>query len=255
LDLYAGKINLPFYRVGRNELIWDSDLTPEGAALQYSRSLGERTTVGFVGGGFWVNEESTGGDTALWAIQAYLKHQLSKPTYIVAGASFFDYGNIQGEESLAAEWNANTGAFFGNTNAGGVFVSDYDLFELFVEFGTEVRGLPVAVFANWVQNTAAVNKDEDTGWLVGTTINRAKDRGSWQFEYDYRDLELDAVVGQFTNSDFIGGGTGGKGHRFAFTYMLTKNVATGLTYFVNEFDGRNDNADYKRLQADIALKF
>jgi hypothetical protein len=256
LDLYAGKINLPFYRPGKGELIWDSDLTPEGVAILYGMPLGDRTTANFVTGGFWVNEESTGGDTSLWALQGYLKHQISKPTYILGGASLFCYGNIQGEESLAAEWNASTGAFFGNTAAdGNVFASDYDLFELFVEFGTQVGGMPVAVFGDWVRNTVAANSDEDTGWLVGATLNRAKDPGSWQFEYDYRDLELDAVVGQFSNSDFIGGGTGGKGHRFALAYVLAKNVALALTYLDNEFDGRRDDVDYDRLQADIALKF
>jgi hypothetical protein len=134
------------------------------------------------------------------------------------------------------------------------YASDYDLLELFVEFGTELGSLPVAVFGDWVRNSVAVT-GEDTGWLLGGIVNKAKDPRSWQFEYDYREIELDAVVGQFNSSDFIGGGTGGKGHRFAFTYMLAKNVASSLTYYRNEFDGRENDVDYDRLQADIALKF
>jgi hypothetical protein len=35
LNVYAGKMNNPFYIVGKNQLIWDSDLTPEGAAVTY----------------------------------------------------------------------------------------------------------------------------------------------------------------------------------------------------------------------------
>ena len=187
--------------------------------------LGEQDQLNWAAGGFWVNEESSGGDTSLWGIQGYLKHQIDKPTYVLGGASLFCYGNIQGEESLADEWNDAADDFFGNTAApGDVYAIDYDLFELFAEFGTEIAKLPVAVFGDYVQNTVA--DDEDTGWLVGGTVNKAKDPGSWQFEYDYRDIELDAVVGQFSDSDFIGGGTGGKGHRFAFGYMLAKNVAT-----------------------------
>jgi hypothetical protein len=255
LDVYAGKIENPFYKPGKNELIWDNDLTPEGGALLYSRPLGDRTTANLVTGGFWVNEESTGGDTSLWGIQGSLRHQIHKPTYVLGGASWYDYGNIQGEESLAAQWDADTGAFFGNLSVGDTFASDFDLLELFVEFGTEVGGLPVAVFGDWVQNTAAVDSREDTGWLIGGILNKAKDPGSWQFEYDYRDIERNAVVGQFNSSDFLGGGTGGKGHRFAFSYMLTKNVAPALTYFRNQYDGRKNDADYDRLQADILVKF
>jgi hypothetical protein len=126
---------------------------------------------------------------------------------------------------------------------------------MFAEFGTQIGKLPVAVFGDYVVNAVAVDEDEDTGWLVGATINRAKDPGSWQFDYDYREVELDAVLGQFNDSDFIGGGTGGKGHRFSFTYMLAKNVATTATYFMDEFDERADDADYDRLQLDVALKF
>lgn len=251
----GGKMENPFYKPGKNELIWDSDLTPEGVALTYGTSLTEKTTLNWVAGGFWVNEESSGGDTSLWGIQGYVKHQIDKPTYVLGGASWFDYGNIQGEESLADEWNADDDAFFGNTaTAGDLFALDYDLFELFAEFGAEVAKLPVAVFGDYVQNTAA--DDEDTGWLVGVAINKAKDPGSWQVEWDYRELERDAVVGQFCASDFIGGGAGGKGHRFAFNYMVAKNVAAGVTYYMDEFDrpGRQGE-DYDRVQVDLAVKF
>jgi hypothetical protein len=66
----------------------------------------------------------------------------------------------------------------------------------------------------------------------------------------------DAVVGQFSASDFIGGGAGGQGHRFAFTYMLAKNVAAGLTYFMDEFDRpRIEDEDYDRVEIDLGIKF
>ena len=34
-------------------------------------------------------KRSTGGDTSLWGLQGYLKHQINKPTYILAGASWY----------------------------------------------------------------------------------------------------------------------------------------------------------------------
>jgi hypothetical protein len=86
-------------------------------------------------------------------------------------------------------------------------------------------------------------------------LNKAKDPGSWQFDYNYRKVKLDAVVAQFNDSDFVGGGTGGKGHRFSFAHQFTKNVVGGLTYFLDEYDGRKDDANYDRLQADVVVKF
>jgi hypothetical protein len=260
LTATGGKIGNPFLAVGKNELIWDSDLSFEGAALKYGMSLNDNTSLNLAGGGFYVNEESGGADTALWGLQGYLKHQIGNPTYLLVGASLFCYGNIKGAESLAAEWDDDEEEFFGNshiTDAAGneVFAGDYDLLELFAEFGTEVAGMPVAVFGTWVHNSVAADENEDTGWLAGATINKAKKPGSWQFAYDYRELDLDAAVGQFTNSDFVGGGTGGKGHRFSLSYALAKNVVAVATYHLDEYDGRNDGADYDRIQADIKLSF
>lgn len=110
-------------------------------------------------------------------------------------------------------------------------------------------------FGDYVANTAAVDENKDTGWLVGFAVRKAKDPGSWQFEYDYRDLQADAVVGQFNDSDFVGGGAGGRGHRFGFSYVLTKNVVPALNYYLASHEGRNNDADYNRLQADIVVKF
>ncbi len=256
LDVVAGKISNPFYAVGDNELIWDSDLTPEGGALTYGWELSEQTGIIVNGGGFWVAEEGSDADPSLGGIQAYLRHQIDEPTYVLAGVSFFDYGNVQGHGSFADEWDDDHN-LFGNTNLAGdpnSFASDFDLLEVFVEFGTQIGTMPVAAWGDWVQNTVATSS-EDTGWLIGGQINKAKDPGTWAFAYDYRDLELDAVVGQFTSSDFIGGGTGGQGHRFSFTYALAKNTQATFTYYDNEYDGRKDDADYDRLQADLKVKF
>ena len=253
LNAQAGKIANPFYAAGKNQLIWDHDLTPEGGALNYLWSLTEQTQINFTGGGFWVDEVSAGADPSLWGVQTYIKHAFNKPTYILGGASWYDYGNLQGYSDLKNTWDSSSHDFFGNTSRNSVFAYDYDLVELFAEFGTEIAGLPVGVFGSYVQNTVA--PEEDTGWLVGGAVGKLKDPGSWQFVYDYRDLEADAVVAQFCDSDFIGGGTGGKGHRFNFNYQLAKNVQAGLTYYLCQFDRPGVDEDYDRFQLDVALKF
>jgi hypothetical protein len=254
LDIQAGKMELPFYRPAKNQLIWDHDLTPEGGAILYGRPLGDKTTLHVSAGGFWVVERSDDVDTELWGAQGYVKHLFDPSTYVLGGVSGYWYGHLQGEPALSLQWESPTVNFFGNSNAGGVYTSKYSLFEAFAEFGTQIARLPVAVFGDYVVNTQAAS-GKGTGWLVGATLNQAQGPGSWQFEYDYRDIQADAVVGQFNDSDFIGGGTGGRGHRFGINYVLAKNVVPGLTYYLAQYAGRNDNADYDRLQADIVLKF
>jgi hypothetical protein len=254
LTLFGGKMKNPFYKVGKNELIWDGDVNPEGIAAKYVIPLGERNKLHVSAGGFWVDEDSAGVDTSLWGAQTYLKHEFKDKRYLLAGASYFDYGNIKGRGDLKSTWTSS-GSFFGNTATGSVFDSDYDLIEGFAEYGFKVRNLPVAVFGNYVKNTVA-NTSGDEGWLVGLRLNKAKKPGSWDFRYNYREVEADAVLGAFSDSDFIGGGTDGKGHEFGLTYQLHKNTQLALTYFHNERDrsGIND-ADYRRLQFDIKFKF
>ena len=88
-------------------------------------------------------------------------------------------GNLQGLED-------EFGIGFGNTidPGTGAWVNDYDILEGLAEYGTKFRTLPVSVFGTWVKNTAA-STGEDTGWLVGATLGKAKNPGSWQFGYDF----------------------------------------------------------------------
>ena len=69
-----------------------------------------------------------------------------------------------------------------------------------------------------------------------------------------RELEANAVVGAFTDSDFAGGGTDGRGHRLTAKYALSKKVCFGLTYFIDD-KGLENSKDYHRVQADFAVKF
>ncbi|MBN1360880.1 MAG: putative porin [Sedimentisphaerales bacterium] len=248
LNVFGGKVKNPFLAVGKNQMIWDSDLNPEGISGQYGFSLNPSTKGQINAGGFWVNESSSGVDTGLFGVQGYLTKTLGNPDTLVFGAGYYNYTNLQGRTDAY-------GILAGNTaGPGNTWASDYTLIELFAEYTTKVFDLPFSVFGDWVHNVDAIT-DQDTGWLVGTTINKAKDPGSWQFSYDYRDLEADAVVGAFTDSDFIGGGTGGQGHRFAFAYQVAKNVQAALTYFLDTIDRSGPDLDYSRLQADLVLKF
>jgi hypothetical protein len=252
LNFYGGKMKNPFFRVGKNQLIWDSDLNPEGIAAGYKKPLGNATDLFINGGGFWVDESSGGVDTSLWGAQAYLKRRLDKGRHILAGAGYYDYGNIEGRGDLASTWGSSSD-FFGNTVASdNTFANDYDVLEGFAEYGFELASLPAAFFGNYARNTAATST-EDTGWLIGCSLNKAKAVGSWQASYMYREVEADAVLGAFTDSDFVGGGTDGKGHMFGFKYQLAENLQGALTYFMSERG--STESDYNRLQADLILKF
>jgi hypothetical protein len=250
LNVYGGKMPNPFYNVGKAELIWDGDLNPEGIAAKYVIPFGERDALHLAGGGFWVDESSASVDTFLWGAQGYWKHTFPDERYLLGGVSYFDFGNIQDRGNLNVTWSGRNN-FLGNSTRNNQYISDFDIVEGFAEYGFKVRGMPVAVFGDYAYNMGASTSD-DTGWLIGMKLNKAKAPRSWEFTYDYRDLQADAVLGSFTNSDFIGGGTDGRGHHFGFKYQLTKNLQTALTYYHAD-SGYDD--EYRRLMLDLIFKF
>jgi len=253
LHFIGGKMKHPFLKVGKNQLMYDNDLNLEGLAATYAVPLNEQTNAHISGGGFWIDESGSGVDTFLWGIQGHLKHAMSEPSYVLGGAGFYDYANIQGKSD-------EFGILFGNTpgpdDADGnpTWASDFDVLELFGEYGTQVGKLPVAVHGTWVLNTAAVD-GQDTGWLVGGTLGKAKDPGSWQFGYNYRDLERDAVLAAWVDSDFAGGGTGARGHTVLLRYQVAKNVQAAFDYFHSTIWRSGPDLDFRRLHGGFVLKF
>lgn len=250
LHALAGKMENPFYSVEKHQLVLDSDITPEGGAITYTHGfLDDQTIITINGGGFWVDERDAGPsvDTSLWSIQAYIKQDLSKNMYILGGASYYDYGSIK-HRSIAG-----IGAM-GNTQVGGNYIYDYDIVEGFGEFGIKIAGFPISVFGAYLDNTSMRNS-EDSAWLVGAILGKAKDPGSFEVVYDYREVGKDAVVGGLCDSTFRGGGTDGKGHVVGFRYQLMKNWQVGLTYYYNEMNSSTTEDELNLLQTDLIFKF
>ena len=255
LNVTGGKIKNPFYLAGKNQLIWDSDLNPEGIAAQYSTPLNDTDQLFFNGGGLWVDESSSVADISIWAAQTYWKRTIGNPDHVLAGATYYDYGNIESSSDLRSTWG--TSDFYGNTTDGaGRYKDDFNIVELFGEYGFKCGSLPTALYASWVRNVVATTS-EDTGWLIGTRFNKAKDDdpGSWECGYDYRETDADAVVGGFQESDHLGAQTNSKGHRFVFRYQLARNLYWYATYYFLEDTRTSSDLDYRRLMGDLVWKF
>lgn len=251
LSLLGGKMKNPFHRPGKNELIWDSDLRPEGLAAKYTTSVSDSLSIFTSGGAFWVEERDQGADSGLFGIQGGLTYKdlelFGINFKLTGGLSYFDYGNIQDETAFDAQ-------FDNNANAGGVYLLDYDLFEAFFEVGFKAFDLPFTVLADYVNNTAA--GQDDWGLLLGLKVGKCKDPGSWAFRYFYRRVEADAVVGVFTDSDFANGDANSKGHEVGFDYQVAQGWTASLTYFNNDRNmDEPDERDYQRLQLDLKFKF
>ncbi|UCF15735.1 MAG: putative porin, partial [Phycisphaerales bacterium] len=79
--------------------------------------------------------------------------------------------------------------------------------------------------------------------------------GSWEWGYDYRQTDADAIVGGFQESDFLGAQTNSKGHRFVFKYQLARNLYWYATYHLLEDTRTSSDLDYRRFLGDLVWKF
>lgn len=244
LTFTGGKIANPFFRPGSHHLIYDNDLNPEGLALRYARGDWFANYAGL-----WVEERGAADDSILLGGQLGYRHALDDDLRLTVGASYYDYLETQGQTPF---WD---GEAVGNRlGPGGGYLNDFNVTELFAELDLRADGRPVTVFADYVVNSEA--DDADTGFALGASFGEVSGARTWRLGYAYQDLEADAVIGTFTDSDFAGGGTDGKGHVVDFNYGLRDRLVLGLRYFLNErgADAGNER-DYNRLQADVVFNY
>jgi hypothetical protein len=242
--VYGGKMKNPFHRAGGHALVWDGDMNPEGAAIAFDKN-------GFFGnaGLMFVEERSSADDSLLIGLQGGYVFDLSEGVRLTTGVTYYDYTDTEGNTPFY------NGRPRGNSSdIDGNLIYDYNQFEVFAEMATTIGGQPLSVFVDYVSNGEA--DSQDTGFAFGAAIGKASAPGTWQASIAYQDLEADAVIATFTDSDFGGGGTGASGFILKGKYALADNWAFGGTLFLNEIDEAIDNEhDYSRLQIDLEFKF
>lgn len=246
LSVSGGKFQNVLYRPGQQGMLWDSDWNPEGFGLNYVNGVFFANAIGF-----WLESDSDKSEEFTWGGQLGASLPLADDVKLTAGAGYYRF-NTEGKGTFYG----STTNFLGNSYdpVGNTFLYDYEELEAFAELGLKVAGLPLIVYADYVQNTDA--DDYDTGWVAGTQLGAAKAKGSWQLGYAYQDLEADAVFAGLTDSDFAGGKTDNKGHRLQGAYALSDKWNVALTYFINETAvDTGAGLDYDRFQLDMNFKY
>lgn len=252
LKLLAGKYKNNLYKPNGSQLLWDGDYNPEGMALTWSRG-----NV-FANAAYqWLESDSgTRNDLGLFAIQGGFSTGLGEGN-LTAGVGYYTIGT------------EGYGTFFGDpddffdnsftcavpaTLTGCVYTEDYDMAHIFALWSGSAGRLPLTIFAEAVNNSGA--DDLNNAWSIGATVGKASAWNTWQFDYQYQDLEEDAVLALHTGSNFGGGGTGATGHIMKGSMGVKKGWTLSMTYFMNETNviGGSDR-DYDRIQIDSQFKF
>lgn len=244
LHLIGGKMNQPWVSMG--DVIWDGDINPEGFAATYKHSLGGAELFGSAG--YFNLKDNVDGegvqfrhDLRLYSGQLGARFAPTDGMKVTLGGSLYTYDN---DKSIAPGKGAL--AVNGNTT------EEFTLYEGFGQIDLTNLPIPLSAYGQYVVNSET-KSSEDTAWLTGVKTKL----GAWSLDYNYRDVQRNAVVGAFTDSDFANGFTGSRGHKFKVGYEIDKNFSLGTTYYMAKSDTSNlrTDANVDTLQVDLEAKF
>jgi len=259
LNMNAGKMRFPFETADKTQLVWDNDLTPEGLALTYKHKAGGKADVFVNAAGFYITDNDPDNDQWMSGGQAGFSVKPSDNVSLVAGAGYFNFLRTKGMPMFY-----NSSKNFGNSGTKVVdgakttyyYVGEYEEFEILGILDATVNDRTFLRFTGDYVNNAGADS-LNTAYLFGGALNYGKDRGSLKLFANYRAIEADAVIGVFNSSDFIGGGTNGKGWELGLSIGLEKNVSFDVTYLLNKKGIKESESelDYKRLEVDFQARF
>ena len=245
LTLVGGKMSNPFFRPGGHHLLYDGDIRPEGLALRVSSGAFFANASAF-----WAEERGSDPDTMWYGLQAGYRGSPAPGVSLTAGASLHELSHAQGRAPVFTPRNGQ-----GNQlDANGNYLYGFSQVEVFGELTVDLAGHPLRMYVDYVTNTAA--EEFSDGLALGIDYRRATDTGMWNLAYIYEDLEANAVVGAFTDSDFAGGTADGGGHTLRAGYAFPRGWNLGLRYLLGDRGEAAGNLrDYDRFQADIVFNY
>lgn len=236
LTLQGGKMpKMPFWEPA--DLLWDTDLTPEGAAAILNYKVNDSTSIFGTIAPLVLDEITTDtSDPFLLVAQGGLGFKYGEKADAMVAATWYAFEN-GGKELLDSRSSPAT-----NTVTGGRYDFSYDSIEIGTELGWNdplsnllpVTVHRVALIGQFIHNPDP--SDDNNGWLAGAYFGDKKvgGQGQWKVTGAYRYLGKDAWYDSFPDGDFYGGATDVRGFKGALEIGLAKNVSFGINYYQTE---------------------
>ncbi|WP_018508387.1 putative porin [Thiobacillus thioparus] len=287
LSVSGGRIPHPFFST---DLVWDDDVNFEGAAASFtpwSRENWDWKPFATIGAFPLQSVESSPTNLAknkwLYAAQLGLNWRAGPDTRWRFGLAYYDYRNIKGipntdpfqphlYDATAPGYRQKGNSLF-DISLGGTgtwaLAADYQLANLtamvdLAQFEPVHVILTGDVVKNIGYDSAEVQQRmgagyqaRTLGWNTKLTVGMPKvdKEGDWQAFLGYRNLQRDATLDAFTDSDFNLGGTNSKGFYLGGLYGIDRNSWLGVKWLsADSIDGPlSFGVDV--LQVDFNAKF
>jgi hypothetical protein len=267
-------------------MVFDSDWTPEGAAIQSGYTFNDQQSILVNGAAFVEDQEIGGADTgsvrspALFVGQAIWNANWTKQFGTSLGLGGYILQNSKNLTAASVPYLNQ-----GNTRTtGGVLVNGYtpiiadasatyklDSFPLYP------GAFPIKIAGEYINNLDTISgNNNNQGYWAGVTFGKSGKKHTWDISYRYEYLEADAAYDQLVDDDngayyqnapaggTVGwfGGTNIKGHLIKANYSITDSLTFTFTCFLNQLitpglnsAGGEPNNSALHVMADLMWKF
>lgn len=250
--VFVGRYPQIQFRPGGSEVILDDDLTMEGGGLSLEHEVFRKVWVfGHVGSSYirenydnYYFEDMADNMLNYGQLGVYWDNHGMRLT---VGAGFYNFTSVQGKNfsDLVAGGDAN-----GNTEAApGVVKNPYIAREYFIDAKLPIGKFDFGTYFQYVQNKETTDPNEAA--IVGFSIGQKK----WDFQAAYTEIESDAVMGLFTNSDFGDGVTDVRGFIGSARWKFARNMSFKVTHFNAHTAMSKTQEEYKLWRFDLNAWF
>jgi len=262
VTLVGGKMLLGDVLWEPADLIWDTDITPEGAVVSFSKDVTDNIGL-FMNVGILpqtADSSSNADPVNLYLLQPGATFKLSENVKLKGAFTYYNFSNTKNNAYPTGSWYKSS-----NTKSGSNWAYDYRLISPALELGIKepFKALGVSFmdfeslkfFGEYVNNTAVAKKN--SGFTLGFKLGKDKVErwGDWQFKYIYAMLGKDAMLDVTPDSDRYGGRTAIRSHEGALSFGLGKNTSLDFDLYRSWRINGNAKAPETLVQVDWNLKF
>ena len=257
--LTGGKFYNPLWQP--HDVFWKGDITPEGAALNFTRKLGPKIDVFMNDMFFWMkNDARTDKETSVTAFQPGLNIAFTDSLNLKSAFTYYLFNAIKGANQFTSGLGSNS------VNSQSQYRYNYDSIQPSMELSVRdpLGGIvPYAsLFGDYMYNVAMPSDSTGRGaYDVGVKfgVEKVSDAGQWQGKLIYSKVGRDAWLDIFTDSDrYLKGKTNSKAYEAIFEYGLGKNTSLVLDYYADQSLTKAVSGGYlpeQVLQVDWNMKF
>ena len=268
-----GKMDQPFQV---SQMVFDSDYTPEGAALQGSYKINDHHSLAVNGGAFVLDEVATSGrDPFMYGAQVIWNANWTPRIASSLGIGAFDIVNKEALGLSNSSNPLNNGGVANNNQGNSRDIGNaYSKGDLMYNYNPIIVGgsatytldsfplyngkFPIKLAGEFMVNPGAnpsTGSANNIGYWAGIQLGKSGKKGAWDIFYRYQYLEADAWYDELVDDDNVVfysnaptyaptkngwvSGTNVKGHLIKFNYSLTDALTFSFTAYLNNLINPN----------------